>query len=165
MAIHPDDPPWSLLGLPRVVGNKHDVQQILNISNSPLNGITFCSGSFGVGYNNNLVDMATAFAHRINFLHLRNVTRNEHGDFIEAYHLDGDIDIYEIMKTLLLEQKRRISIGRKDTRIPVRPDHGHLMIPELNKPGIYPGYSLHGRMRGLAELRGLQIGIIRSLGI
>lgn len=165
MSIHPDDPPRSLLGLPRVVGSKDDVQKILDAIDSPSNGLTFCTGSFGAGYENDLVDMARTFAHRINFLHLRNVTRNKDGDFMEAYHLDGDIDIYEIMKILLLEQKERKSIGRKDKRIPVRPDHGHLMIPELNRSGIYPGYSLYGRMRGLAELRGLQLGISRSLGI
>jgi len=165
MGIHPDDPPWSLLGLPRVVGNKQDIQQILNVVDSPSNGITFCTGSFGAGYKNDLVEMAKTFAHRINFLHLRNLTRNEDGDFMEAYHLDGEIDLYEVMKTLFLEQQRRINEGRKDTRMPMRPDHGHLMIPEQNKKGIYPGYSLFGRMRGLAELRGMELGIKRSLGI
>jgi mannonate dehydratase len=165
LAIHPDDPPWSLLGLPRVVGNKTDIQQILNVVDSPSNGITLCTGSFGAGYNNNLVELTEAFAHRINFVHLRNLTRNEEGDFMEAYHLEGDIDLYGVIKTLLLEQKKRINDGRKDFRMPMRPDHGHLTIPEFNREGIYPGYSLFGRMRGLAELRGLELGIIRSLGL
>ena len=109
--------------------------------------------------------MAKTFSNRINFLHLRNLTRNANGDFTEAYHLDGDIDLYGVIKTLLLEQQKRINEGRKDSRMPMRPDHGHLMIPEQSKQGIYPGYSLFGRMRGLAELRGMELGILRSLGI
>ena len=165
MGIHPDDPPWPLLGLPRIVGTKENITQIINVIDSPSNGVTFCTGSFGARYKNNLVEMAETFSHRINFLHLRNLTRNEQGDFTEAYHLDGDIDLYSVMKTLLLEQKNRIEAGRKDTRIPMRPDHGHLMIPEFDKKGIYPGYSLFGRMRGLAELRGMELGIRRSLNI
>ena len=165
MGIHPDDPPRSLLGLPRVVGNKKDIQQIINTVDSPSNGITFCTGSFGAGYNNDLIDMANSFSHRINFLHLRNLTRRENGDFTEAYHLEGEIDLYEIMKILLLEQQKRISEERKDAHMPMRPDHGHLMIPEQNKKGIYPGYSLFGRMRGISELRGMELGIRRSLGI
>ena len=165
MVIHPDDPPWPLLGLPRIVSNKQDVQQILSVIDSPVNGLTLCTGSFGAGIKNDLVDLAQTFAHRINFIHLRNLTRNKDGDFMETYHLEGEIDLYGVMKTLLLEQERRRGEGRSDTRLPMRPDHGHLMIPEMNKRGIYPGYSLFGRMRGLAELRGMEIGIIRSLGI
>ena len=107
--------------------------------------------------------MTAKFAHRINFIHLRNLTRNEDHDFMEAYHMEGDIDLFSVMKTLLMEQNRRIKEGRKDVKMPMRPDHGHLAVPEQNKPGIYPGYSLFGRMRGLAELRGLELGIIRSL--
>lgn len=165
MAIHPDDPPWQLLGLPRIVGNKNDIQKILNVIDSPSNGITFCTGSLGAGFNNDLVLMAESFAHRINFVHLRNLTRNEDGDFTESYHLDGHIDIYSIIKILLLEQERRKQNGRKDTRMPMRPDHGNLMTAEQNKEGIYPGYSLMGRLRGLAELRGMEKGIIQTLGI
>ena len=108
MALHPDDPPFSLLGLPRVVSNKKDVEQILNTTDSPSNGITLCTGSFGAGYNNDLVDITEKFAERINFVHLRNVVRNERGDFWEDNHLDGDIDIYSVMRILLLEQKRRV---------------------------------------------------------
>ncbi len=165
MAIHPDDPPWTLLGLPRVVGTKQDMEKILDVFDSPSNGITFCTGSFGSDYNNDLVDMVQAFAPKINFIHLRSLKRDADGNFMESYHLEGDVDIYNIMKTLLIEQKRREASGRKDITIPMRPDHGHLMLPEFDKAGIYPGYSLFGRMRGLAELRGLELGIIRSLDI
>ncbi|MBN2708346.1 MAG: mannonate dehydratase [Calditrichaceae bacterium] len=165
MAIHPDDPPWSLLGLPRVVGNQNDISQIINVVDSPSNGLTLCTGSFGAGYHNDLVELTRRFAHRISFIHLRNLTRNEDGDFMEAYHMEGDIDLYSVMKILLLEQKRRKEDGRKDTRMPMRPDHGHLMSAEQDKKGIYPGYSLMGRLRGLSELRGMEIGIIRSLNI
>ncbi len=165
MAIHPDDPPFSLLGLPRIIGTKQDIQQILDVSDSPFNGVTLCTGSFGAGYKNDLVDMTKSFAGRINFVHLRNVTRNEDGDFSEDDHLTGDIDIYSVMKELLIEQKRRADVGIKNSQIPMRPDHGRLMIPDQNKEGIYPGYSLFGRMRALAELRGMELGIIRSLGL
>ncbi len=165
MAIHPDDPPWKLLGLPRIVGNKQDIKQILNTVDSFNNGITLCTGSLGAGYNNDLFNITESFAGRINFIHLRNVFRNKDGDFIEADHLDGDVNMYGVMKALLVEQKRRIDEGRNDKRMPMRPDHGHLMIPDQNRKEIYPGYSLFGRMRGLAELRGLELGIIRSSGL
>lgn len=163
MAIHPDDPPWSLLGLPRIVSNKQDVEQIISVVDSVANGITLCAGSLGASADNNLVEIAERFAGRINFIHLRNVARNKEGDFVEDNLLDGDIDIYAVMKALLLEQKRRMDEGRKDIRMPMRPDHGHLMLPDQARQGIYPGYSLFGRMRGLAELRGLEMGIRRSL--
>jgi mannonate dehydratase len=163
MAIHPDDPPWSLLGLPRVVRSESDVEAILGVSESPANGLTFCTGSFGSGYQNDLVAMAKKFAQRISFVHLRNVARNSDGDFLEENHLDGDIDIYGVMKALLIEQKRRAEHHLPNERMPMRPDHGHLMIPDQNRKGIYPGYSLFGRMRALSELRGLELGILRSL--
>jgi mannonate dehydratase len=165
MAIHPDDPPWSLLGLPRVVRNAADVEGILGVVDTPSNGITLCTGSFGAGQANDLVEMATRFAGRVNFIHLRNVSRNAEGDFLEEDHLGGDIDIYGVMKVLVLEQRRREDEGRKAWRMPFRPDHGHLMIPDMEKQGVYPGYSLFGRMKGLAELRGLELGIRRSLGL
>jgi mannonate dehydratase len=165
MAIHPDDPPFSLLGLPRIVGNKEQLKQILSAVDSPYNGLTLCTGSLGAGYKNDLVDITKSFANKVNFVHLRNLRRNSDGDFIEDNHLEGDIDIYEVMKILLLEQKRRIAEGSKNIHLPMRPDHGHLMLPDRNRKNIYPGYSLLGRMRGLAELRGLELGIIRSLGI
>jgi mannonate dehydratase len=163
MAIHPDDPPFSLLGLPRVVRNRNDVEGILKVVDSPSNGLTFCTGSFGAGFKNDLGAMAALFSQRVNFIHLRNVSRNEEGDFLEENHLDGDVDMYNVIKTLLIEQKRRIDTGRNDARMPMRPDHGHLMTPDQHRKGIYPGYSLFGRMRGLAELRGLELGISRSL--
>jgi mannonate dehydratase len=164
MAIHPDDPPFSLLGLPRVVSNKTDIHEIMNISNSESNGITLCTGSLGSGYKNDIVDIVKNFAERINFIHFRNVKRNEIGDFIEDNHLEGDIDIYNVMKEIILEQKHSEN-KRKNIRIPFRPDHGHLMSAEQNKEGIYPGYSLFGRMRGLAELRGMELAIRRSLNL
>ncbi len=165
MAIHPDDPPWPLLGLPRVVSTADDVARILQVVDSPSNGITLCTGSFGAGIHNDLVDMAGRFAHRINFVHLRNVSRNEAGDFLEEDHLDGDIDLYNVIRTLLLEQKRRAEQGHPDRRMPMRPDHGHQMTADKDRKGIYPGYSLFGRMRALSELRGLELGIRRSLGL
>jgi mannonate dehydratase len=165
LVIHADDPPWGLLGLPRVVKNKSDVQGILNAYDSPNNGLTLCTGSFGADIKNDLVEITELFAHRINFIHLRNLSRNEQGDFLEENHLDGDIDMFGVMKALIIEQKKRTEQGRKDNRFPLRPDHGHLMIPDMNREGIYPGYSLFGRMRGLSELRGVELGIRRSLNL
>lgn len=163
LAIHADDPPRPVLGLPRVVSNKNDIEQLLNAVDSLHNGLTFCTGSLGANINNDVVDMAKNFAYRINFLHLRNVERNVYGDFLEDNTLDGDIDLYNIMKIMLLEQKRRQDQGINNNRMPLRPDHGHLMIPDQHKKGIYPGYSLFGRMRNISELRGLELGIRRSL--
>jgi mannonate dehydratase len=165
MAIHPDDPPFPLLGLPRIVSSKKDLEQIVNAVDSPSNGITFCSGSFGAGYQNNLTEIVETFASKINFLHLRNVIRNVDGDFMEENHLEGDVDIYSIIKTMIIEQQKRFEKGEKNSRLPMRPDHGHLMLPDQNKEGIYPGYSLFGRMRGLAEIRGMETAIIRSLNL
>ncbi|KAF0152365.1 MAG: mannonate dehydratase [Ignavibacteria bacterium] len=163
LVIHADDPPWPLLGLPRVVSNKNDVELLLNAYNSPHNGLTLCTGSFGADTSNDLVEMAKSFGCRINFMHLRNVWRNESRDFIEENHLEGDIDLYSVMRELILAQEKRITDGRKDFRMPYRPDHGHLMIPDMKREGIYPGYSLFGRMRGLAELRGMELAIRREL--
>jgi len=165
MGIHPDDPPRSLLGLPRVVSHKDDIEKILHSVDSASNGITLCTGSFGASIRNNLVEMAETFAPRINFIHLRNVKNSGDDGFIEENHLEGDVDMYGVMKALLIEQNRRKDAGRKDFRMPFRPDHGHLMTPDQNRKGIYPGYSLFGRMRGLAELRGLELGIKLSLGL
>ncbi|HEY4611927.1 MAG TPA: mannonate dehydratase [Bacteroidota bacterium] len=164
MAIHPDDPPWSLLGLPRVVSNSQDIAHIVSIVDSRSNGITLCTGSLGASKRNNLVDMAERFAPKIHFVHLRNVSCTGDGDFIEDNHLDGDVDMYGVVKTLLLEQKRRAAEGRADRRMPMRPDHGHLMLADRHWHDLYPGYSLFGRMRGMAELRGLELGIQKSLG-
>ncbi len=165
MVIHPDDPPFSLLGLPRVVGNKNDLQHLLNAYDSLNNGLTLCTGSLGSGANNNPTDIAGTFAGRINFVHLRNVRKTTGSDFIEEDHLSGDVDIYSVMKILLTEQSKRINGGRKDCRMPMRPDHGHLMLSDQSGNDFYPGYSLLGRMRGLAELRGLELGIRLSLGL
>jgi mannonate dehydratase len=165
LAIHPDDPPWPLLGLPRIVSNRRDVEQILAAYDSSSNGITLCTGSFGAGMKNNLQELTELFASRINFIHLRNVTKDPQGDFVEVNHLEGDVDMYGVIRTLLLEQKRRVEEGRKDIRMPMRPDHGHLMLADRNKEKVYPGYSLFGRMKGLAELRGLELGLRRSLGL
>lgn len=163
LAIHPDDPPMPLLGLPRVVSDKSDLQNILNAVDSPNNGITLCTGSLGAGYKNDIIDITKTFSDRINFIHLRNVNRDSEGDFIEVDHLNGDVDMYSVMKTIINEQKKRIENGRKDTRMPMRPDHGRLMLDDMKKKNIYPGYSLYGRMKGLAELRGLEKAIRCSL--
>lgn len=165
MAIHPDDPPRPLLGLPRVVSDASDIEQLLRVADTPSNGITMCTGSFGAGMQNDVAEMTDRFAARINFVHLRNVARNAEGDFVEEDHLVGDVDMYAVMRTLLHEQKRRVDEGRPEVRLPMRPDHGHLMLPDEHRKGIYPGYSLFGRMRGLAELRGLELGIRRDLGL
>jgi mannonate dehydratase len=165
LGIHPDDPPRSLLGLPRVVSNASDIQQLLDSADSHSNGITLCTGSLGAGPGNDVPAIAERFASRINFVHLRNVAVSAEGDFIEENHLEGDVDMPRVMRTLLVEQKRRKDEGRPDTRLPMRPDHGHLMTPDDERKGIYPGYSLFGRMRALAELRGLELGIRRSMGL
>jgi len=164
LAIHPDDPPFPLLGLPRIVTNRTDIETILAVHDSPSNGITLCTGSFGAGMKNDLQELTELFAPRINFIHLRNVTKDAQGDFVEDNHLEGDVDMYGVIKTLLLEQKRRAEEGRADIRMPMRPDHGHLMLADQQREKVYPGYSLFGRMRGLAELRGMEMGIARSLG-
>lgn len=163
LVIHPDDPPFSLLGLPRIVSTAEDLDFILRTYDSPSNGLTLCTGSLGAGYFNDVASMAERFAQRINFLHLRNVTCSRDGSFTESDHLEGAVDMFRVIKTMLLEQKRRIEAGRNDTRLPMRPDHGRLMIPDQSRKGIYPGYSLFGRMRGLAELRGMEIAIQRTL--
>ena len=164
MAIHPDDPPWPLFDLPRVVSKREDIEQLLQAVDSPANGITLCTGSLGAGAQNNLVEMTENFAERINFVHLRNVTRAPNGDFVEGNHLDGDVDMYGVVRALLVEQERREAEKGEVRRMPMRPDHGHLMLADRHRENIYPGYSLFGRMRGLAELRGLELGIRRSLG-
>ena len=165
LAIHPDDPPWPLLGLPRVVSTARDVESLLAAVDSPANGITLCTGSLGAGANNDLVSMAEQFAPRINFVHLRNVTRDAAGNFMEADHLDGDVDIYGVMKALLIEQKRRATDALGSRKMPMRPDHGRLMLFDMHGKNFYPGYSLFGRMRGLAELRGMEMGIRKALGL
>ncbi|KAG8469666.1 hypothetical protein KFE25_006121 [Diacronema lutheri] len=165
MAIHPDDPPRPLLGLPRVVSTRDDVSQLLGAVDSVHNGLTFCVGSYGSTHANDVEAMATEFAHRVHFLHLRNVSKEgPDGSFVEADHLTGDVDMHAILRTFILERERRVKDGWVDCSIPFRPDHGHRMLDDLDgTKRTNPGYSAIGRLRGLAELRGLQEGIVRSI--
>lgn len=155
MCIHPDDPPFSLFGLPRVVSTAADVRALLSAVPSPANGITLCAGSYGARCDNDLVAMAQEFGPRIYFVHLRNVIREADGSFYESDHLAGDNDMVGLISALLHEEQRRDAIGEPDARIPMRPDHGHLMADEIGMPGVRPGYSYLGRLKGLAELRGV----------
>jgi len=152
MTIHPDDPPYPILGLPRIASTKTDFEYILSSVDQPFNGVCFCTGSLGAGVSNNLLEIFDVVKDRVYFLHLRNVTKDNEGNFYEADHLGGDVNMYEIMKAVTTENHLR------DTPIPFRPDHGHQMLDDLNKV-TNPGYSAIGRLRGLAELRGLELGI------
>ena len=158
LAIHPDDPPWSLFGLPRVVSTTADVRAILAACDTLANGLTFCVGSFGARADNDLLSMAQEFGARIHFAHLRQVTREPDGSFHEAEHLDGSSDMVGVILALMKEELHRRSVGRPDHEIPMRPDHGHLLADDIGKK-VNPGYSLVGRLKGLAELRGAMKGL------
>jgi mannonate dehydratase len=160
LAIHPDDPPFPVLGLPRIVSSAADVEAVFRMADSPANGLCFCTGSFSARPDNDLPAMLRSFAPRIHAVHLRSTQLEPDGSFYEAGHLAGSVDMPAVVNALLAEQDRRLAAGRHDCRLPFRPDHGHVMMDDLGKPaGITPGYSCIGRMKGLAELRGLMTGL------
>jgi len=164
MAIHPDDPPYPLFGLPRIVSSEKDFEFLLGVHDSIYNGLTFCTGSLAVNPDNKLVEMAEHLGPKINFAHLRSTQRENDGSFHEASHLQGDVDMYNVILAILKEQKRRKSVYRPDDIIPMRADHGHTLLDDLRKK-TNPGYSAIGLLRGMAELRGLELGIIKSNAI
>ena len=159
LAIHPDDPAFSLFGLPHVVSTADDYRALFDAVPLSANGMTLCAGSLGSRADNDLVAMVREFGPRVHFAHLRNVAREADGSFVEAEHLDGDVEMVALVQVLLDEEARRRLEGRVDAEIPMRPDHGHLIVDDIGKAGINPGYSCVGRLKGLAELR----GVLRAL--
>lgn len=162
LAIHPDDPPWPLMGLPRAVSTLRDAEEIIQCVDSPANGLTFCTGSFGAAHSNDLPVMAEKLAHRVNFLHIRNVSRDQQLNFHEENLLEGDIDMVQIIRTMVKEDLRRGKDKPGYTGMPVRPDHGARILGDYQE-NYYPGYTLYGRLKNLAEIRGLEMGIRASL--
>ncbi|TYA74292.1 mannonate dehydratase [Seonamhaeicola marinus] len=159
MAIHPDDPPIDIMGLPRIIKSESDLDDLVGFIDSPSNGITFCTGSLGANPDNDLPKMIRKFKDKIHFLHLRNVKREANGSFYEDNHLDGSSNMYEIVKAVKdIEKERNIEL-------PMRPDHGHQMLNDLETQSTYSGYTAIGRLKGLAELRGLELGISKSLNL
>ncbi|MCL4189165.1 MAG: mannonate dehydratase [Rhodobacteraceae bacterium] len=158
LCIHPDDPPRDILGLPRIVASGDDIARVLAAADSPANGLTLCTGSLGAGSPAEVPALAARFAPRIHFAHLRNVRGEPDGSFQESAHLEGDVDMAAVVRALIAEERRRAAAGREDAAIPFRPDHGHRIGADLGRAS-HPGYSLNGRMRGLAELRGLALGL------
>ncbi|TKT74644.1 mannonate dehydratase [Aquamicrobium sp. LC103] len=160
LAIHPDDPPFSIFGLPRVVSCAADARTLIAAVKSPASGLTLCTGSYGAGHQNDLVAMAREFGSDIHFAHLRNVAHEPGGSFHESEHLDGDVDMVGVVAELLAEERRRRETGRRDAEIPMRPDHGHVILDDIGKK-VNPGYSAIGRLKGLAELRGVMRAVER----
>jgi mannonate dehydratase len=158
MCIHPDDPPFAILGLPRVAKNEQDLCDIVNMYRSPSNGLTLCTGSLGASAANDIPGIISRLGSHIHFLHLRNVNREKDGSFYEAEHLAGSTDMFAVMKAIVSEQLKRHKLNRSDIAIAMRPDHGHKILDDHNY-NTYPGYSVIGRLKGLAELRGLELGI------
>ena len=162
-AIHPDDPPRSLMGLPRIVSGGDDIADVLGAVDSVANGLTLCSGSLGAGPHNDVPAIAKRFASRIHVAHLRNVAKDADGSFMEADHLDGDTDMVALVTVLMEEQERRRAAGDTNWRIPMRPDHGHELLDDIGRP-THPGYPIIGRMKGLAELRGVMRAVSAAKG-